>query len=375
MARIPAAAVTGSGPQYTPIMGAPAAVSLARPQLSASLAAAEGVGSSQRAFCAAIELADGKAPEWIRLFPAGPELRAVDGRRWQLSDPQAVAALTEQRRGGIELCLDWEHAQDRKAPEGERAEAAGWIKQVAVRDGALMARVEWTEAGRASVESKGYRYFSASFTHERKIRLPAQPDGGEVAAVIGGSLVNRPAFDMPALAGQQQEDPMLKKLLEALGLAADAAEEKALAAIAALKAERDEAVSQAAAAPPLDKFVPRADYEAAQARAATAEGKLATEAKARLDEEIKAALDAAQQAGKITPATREYHEAQCAAEGGLERFKKLYLPNASELGGPSGAPSGSPPQAGASALERSVAKAMGHSVEFAREHGGTEEAD
>ena len=324
------------------------------------------------ALCSEIALEAGQAPEWIRLFPEGPELAAMDGRRWGLSDPAAVAARSDERRGALDLPIDFNHSQDRQAPQGGPSPAAGWIKELAVRDGALSARVEWTQAGRESVEGRAYRYFSPSFTHSRKIRLPGQPHGGEVRAVAGGALVNRPAFDMPALAGQHQEDAMNEQLLKALGLAAGATEEEALAAIAALKSERDEAKSQASAAPPLSEFVPRADYDSAVARATAAEGKLATADKARLDEEIKTVLDAAQQAGRITPASRSYHESRCRQEGGLEEFKSVFGEDSpSQAPGPGGGSPAPPPASAAgfqSPEEGAIASMFGRDAKFLDEH-------
>ena len=338
---------------------------------SLSCAAAESEGSASRAFCAEIALEAGKAPDWIRLFPAGPELAAADGRRWTLSDPAAVASLTDRHRGSRDLPIDWNHAQDIQAPQGLRSDAAGWIKELAARDGALAARVEWTDAGRESVESKAYRYISPSFAHERRITLPGQPHGGEVRAIAGAGLVNRPAFDMPALAGQQQEDTMLKKILEALGLAADAGEEQALAAVKALAAERDEAKSLAAA-PPLERFVPRADYDSAVARASAAEGKLASQAAEARGAEIKKALDAAQEAGRITPASRSYHEAQCQREGGLEAFSAAYGEGApSQAPGPGGGSAAPPPPTAAgfaSEEEAAIASMFGRDAKFLDEH-------
>ena len=322
-------------------------------------AAAQGGSPAYGAFAAAIELDGGKAPEWIQLFPKGPALETVnyDSRSWRLSDPAAVAAASME--DGLDLPIDWEHAQALKAPKGERVETAGWIKEIAVRAGVLTGRVEWTAEGRASVESRQYKYFSPYFL--------AAKVGGEVWRIQHGGLVKTPAFTMPALA-KGQEEPMLKKILEALGLAADATEEQAVAAVAALKTERDGAKA-AAAAPPLDKFVPRADYDSALARATAAEGKLASGERERLEADIKKELDAAQEAGKITPATRAYHEAQCRAEGGLQRFRE-FVAAAPEIAGGSGA-SGAPPDGAgaATAAETAVAKAFGHAPEFAREHG------
>ena len=339
--------------------------------LALCAASTDGIIASA-ALCSEIALEDGKAPEWIQLFPPGPELVALDGRRWSLADPAAVAALSDERRGSLDLPIDVNHAEDRQAPQGAPSPAAAWIKQFAVRDGVLSARVEWTQAGRESVESKAYRYFSPSFMHVRKIKLPGQPHGGEVRAVTGGSLVNRPAFDMPALAGQHQEDAMNELTLQALGLAAGATEQETLAAIAALKSERDEAQAQAAVAPSLAEFVPRADYDSAVARAATAEGKLATDAKARLDEEIKTVLDDAQQAGRITPASRSYHESRCRQEGGLEEFKSVFGEGSgSQAPGPGGG-SAAPPKATAagfaSAEEASIASMFRRDARFLNEH-------
>ncbi|MDE0703158.1 MAG: hypothetical protein OXH59_05475, partial [Rhodospirillaceae bacterium] len=60
-------------------------------------AGAEGGSPAFGAFAAAIELdSEGKAPEWIQLFPKGPQLQTVnyDPREWTLSDPAAVAAAS-----------------------------------------------------------------------------------------------------------------------------------------------------------------------------------------------------------------------------------------------------------------------------------------
>ena len=46
--------------------------------------------------------------------------------------------------------------------------------------------------------------------------------------------------------------------------------------------------------------------------------------------EIEAEITKALEAGKITPATKEYHVEQCKAEGGLERFRK-YVEAAPEI--------------------------------------------
>ena len=330
------------------------------------MASAEGGSLAYGAFAAAIELdSEGKAPEWIQLFPRGPKLETVnyDWREWTLSDPQAVADASME--DGLDLPIDWEHAQAIKAAKGERFETAGWIKEIEVRAGVLVGRVEWTAEGRASLESKHYKYFSPGFLSDRG------NDGGEVRRVRHGGLVKTPAFKMPALAGAK-EGSMLKKILEALGLAADATEAQAVAAVGKLKG--DLATAQAAAAaPPPDKFVPMAQYDAMKQRATTAEGKLAEGAAAEGEAEVKRVLDEAQAAGKIVPAARKHYEDWARAEGGLAKVK-AFLADQPAIAQPSGLPgSGGPGASAASADEKRVFGALGLTPEFVREHAPKEE--
>ena len=346
-------------------------------------AVGDATAATRLAFCAEISLDDGKAPEWVQLFPRGPQLQANDGRRWRLADPQAVASATAARWGGVDLKLDWEHAHEIKAGTGERVATAGWIKQLAVRDGLLMGRVEWTAAGRQSVESREYRYVSPAFAHANSIKPPDRLDGGDITTLASVALVGRPAFDMPALAGQQQEqeqqrqqqqqqqeESMLKKILEALGLAGDSTEEQALAALAKLVSDLGDAQSLAAN-PPVEKFVPRELYASALARAETAEGKLASQAKEALAAEAKRELDAAQEAGKFTPAQRPWFDARCAEEGGLEKIRELLGKSASAAPGPGGG-SEAPPKATAAGFasdeEASIASMFRRDAKFLNEH-------
>ena len=338
-------------------MAGAAAVALAA--ASASPGTGEGVSG---VFCSAIALdPDGRAPEWIRLFPRGPKIRTVnyDGREFTLSDPEAVAAASME--DGLDLPIDWEHARVHKAETGEKIPTAGWIREMRVRDGVLEGRVKWTADGRASVESEHYKYFSPYFHRDAD---------GEILRVRHGGLVGEPAFVMPALAsGQARKERPMKKILAALGLAAGATEEEAAAAAARITAERDEAKAQAAR-PSLDRFVPRGDYDAAVARAEAAEAKVADSEKAAREAEIKELLDKAQAAGQITPATREFHLESCRAEGGIRRFK-AYIAKAPVIAQPTTGLD-NPPGGGGGATESAAAKHVaglfGHTLEFVNKH-------
>ncbi|QPC44511.1 hypothetical protein HW532_18500 [Kaustia mangrovi] len=246
----------------------------------------------------------------MQLVPAG-ESHAIDGRTFRLDNPAAVIATS--MRPGIELAVDWEHAQDHRAGDGGMAPAAGWITELAERDGAIWGRVEWTERGRASVEGREYRYISPSLLHDKARR---------VVRIIGAGLVNRPALVMPALARETtpKEPEMDKELLAALGLEPDASKADALEAVGKLKGDLQSAQARAET-PSLDKFVPRADYDAALTRATAAEQTLAEREDAVREAEIAELVDGAVKAGKIAPANRDFYVATAREEGGLERLK------------------------------------------------------
>jgi phage I-like protein len=244
--------------------------------------------------------AQGGAPEWIMVFPPGPDLNAVDGRSWRMDDPAAVIAAS--LAAGLDLPIDWEHAQDEVAPKGGRADAAGWISALELRDGVIWARVDWTPAGKASVEGKSYRYLSPSFLH-----LKSEPR--QVTRVIGAALVNRPAFAMPALASshpQQTEESLVDKdLLDALGLAGNATKADAITAIGKLKGDFA-AATAAAQTPPVDKFMPRADYDRVLERATAAETKLAERDATELEARVTALVEGGIKEGKIAPASKDH---------------------------------------------------------------------
>lgn len=282
-------------------------------------------------------------PEWVPLIPApaGADMRVTtaenDGRWWTL-EPDAVVAATRIRPAG--LCVDWEHATQKLAPQGFRAPASGWIKAVESRDGGIVARIDWTRRGAESLTEKEYRYISATFRFDYRTR--------RILSVVGAGLTNDPAFDqLPALARREDEEvsemdeATLKELREALGLPGNA---DSAAIVAACRSR-----GGGPAAPDLSKFVPRADYDTAMTRAGTAERELQKQQDAARDERIKALLDKGVSSGQITPSSRPIHEAACRAEGGIERLEE-FLRSAPSLTAPTGASDpDSPPSPGGTA--------------------------
>jgi phage I-like protein len=299
------------------------------------------------------------APDWVQLFPAGPQLVARDGRRWRLSDPQTVVAAFEAN--GAPIPIDYEHGQAHRAPKGETAPAAGWITAMEIRDGAIWARAEWTDKAAAMIAAREYRFLSPEFYHTK---------AGEVFLVVGAGLVNRPALRMTALS--RADDPTdlhttetdmdLTALCRALGLDAGASVENILAAVERLQGEHRSALA-AAEAPAMERFVPRADYDQAIARVDTAEAELAAMQTERQTGEINAAVEDAVKAGKIAPASRDHYRALCAAEGGLEKFRAL-VGTMPVIGTPSDLDDRDPARpSGLSDQQRSIASMMGLSEE------------
>ncbi|MBB4287791.1 phage protease [Roseospira goensis] len=259
--------------------------------------------------------ADGAAPEWIMLIPAGADLSARDGRRWTNPDPDAVVA--ETRALGRDLVIDWEHASELRGRAGERTPAAGWIQDVERRnDGSIWGRVEWTADGARDVAGRAYRYFSPAFDFGRQTR--------RIKRIVGGGLVHFPNFQMPALAREEDPRPMTDvipaSVTRALGLADGADERAVCAAIDRLRADVTRATA-AAEQPPLERFVPRADHDMVLQRATAAETRLAEVEATGHQEKVDAAIKGALEAGKITPASEGYHRATCRTAEGLAAFE------------------------------------------------------
>ena len=88
------------------------------------------------------------------LLPAG-ELNARDGRRWRLDDAEEVVEASRLRAGATDLVFDYGHQADYAKENGQPAPAAGWIRELQARAGAIWGGVEWTERARAMLKARG----------------------------------------------------------------------------------------------------------------------------------------------------------------------------------------------------------------------------
>ncbi len=288
------------------------------------------------------------APAWVQLLPAGPMISGRDGRRWTLQDPQAVVSRFDPAKLPQ---IDLEHSSHLKAPKGEPAPAVGWIEALELRDGAIWGRVEWTAEGANAVTSRAYRYLSPVFAHNA---------AGQILRLASAGLTNSPNLEMAALnsAHNQETDMTIAAVLQALKLAPTATEADAVVAINQMQ-EREMLALNAAKQPDPDKFVPVADHQLALNQITQYQ----TAEKARAEEGITAAVDAAITAGKVAPSSRDYHLAACRAEGGLERFNTAM--NSAPVIAPPSKLDGQPPTSKStlSAEELAACHALGLSAE------------
>ena len=255
---------------------------------------------------------DGTPPDWVELIPPGREVKGRDGRAWVNDRPDAIVDAFNSNGGPIPIGIG--HAIETAGPE-HAPPAVAWIEALEAREGgAIWGRVSWNSVGRQALGDRAYRYLSPAFLFEKESR--------RIAQLLAAGLVNLPNLRLAALNHRQGEhEPMTwEQVLEALKLPKDATPEQALNAVQTLQGDLQTAVN-ARTTPPLDRFVPRADYDAAVNARETAETRLSELVQAEQAREVEAEISKAIEAKKITPATADYYRAMCALEGGLAQFQ------------------------------------------------------
>ncbi len=300
---------------------------------------------------------DATPPDWVQLLHAGPNIVGTDGRAWILDDPAALVTAIQQR--GKSLVIDWEHASEHRAPRGLDAPAAGWIDSLEVRDGAIWGHVEWTPRAAQQIRDREYRYLSPVFSYEKA--------GGRIRALNSAGLTNQPNLPLKALNREESPMPLPAALCRALDLPEAASESDAVTAVTAIRQRLTTVNAELATAlnradtPPLEKFVPRGDYDAALARATNAEQQLQTLQTQQRAEQVDALITKALNAGQITPATQDYYKAMCQTEGGIAEFEKFIAKAPALVGGESGL-GGKPPGSPSGALtdtQKAICQSMG----------------
>lgn len=267
-----------------------------------------------------LTLADGDAPAWIHVIPAGPDVQANDGRAFRMKDPAAVVAQFSR-----DVRIDEDHESEQWRG---KTKARGWIRELrhvetpdaSFSEAGIWGRVDWTPEGARTVKEQEYRYLSPAFS-----LFYDEDDVMNVAQLLSVALTNRPALtELKALnssatatdaAPEKQVSTMspeqVRALCASLGLAPDASGDALLAAFNARIANSA-------------NLVPRADLEAALCRAQAAELAVAEFAKASHERDVTQAIKEATEAGKIAPASRDQWVAMCSTKEGLANVKALF---------------------------------------------------
>jgi phage I-like protein len=308
-------------------------------------------------------------PEWIELLPAGV-FYGRDGRGpFRLEDPAAVIASTTAMQMNAGLPIDYDHATDFGAPEGRPAPAAGWIRELEVRGGAVWGRVEWTARAASSIVAREYRYVSPVFQFD--------PKDGAVTRLLRAGLSNNPNLHLTAIAASQvaaadneTKDECMEfptqELRELLSLNGDATVAEVVAKVRELRAAGDAAASATGAhAHDPAHYVAIAEFE----RTLTELNALKAE---RARERAAHTVEEAIRAGKIVPAQREWAIAYCAADTrGFQAFAAKQPSILGENLGLSGEPPADRRAGGLNAAEIAICAQLGlkHSEFIGRKRG------
>lgn len=186
---------------------------------------------------------------WNKLVPAGT-FTARDGRgpfhAGGKSEMEAILARTKKYAAGTELMIDYDHQSFLSAVKGVggTAKAAGWIKELEVREDGIWGLIEWTGLAARSIRRGEYRYLSPSFSNDK---------AGNIHTIFNAGLLNMPAMDLVAIAAgadlSTPTEPDMKNIAKALGLEDSASEDVILAAVNKLTADRNLVVTTAGLKP------------------------------------------------------------------------------------------------------------------------------
>ncbi|WP_312938874.1 phage protease [Oscillibacter sp.] len=169
------------------------------------------------------------APEIIPIIPLGHVTSSKGDFEVDTESLRAMKAMIAQR--GVDLVVDYEH----QTLAGVQAPAAGWVQDLSIKDGYIVAKVQWTPKAAQYLENKEYRYISP-VVNVRKSDKKAM-------GLHSLALTNTPAIeDMKAIVnsdtfeeqeGGQNNMELMQKIAQLLGLGEDAPPDQIMEALTA----------------------------------------------------------------------------------------------------------------------------------------------
>lgn len=205
----------------------------------------------------------GGAPEIISILPLGHVVSQKGEFDVDEESFEAMKAQIAQR--GVDLVVDYEH----QTLTGERAPAAGWVKELKLEGGQIKARVEWTHPAKQYLENKEYRYLSPVIT--------VRKEDGKATGLHSLALTNTPAIEgmtpivnSEHFKGGQNNMDIIMELAKLLGLDEDATKEQVAEALKAC-VEENKALKEAAEKEPPEDGKKGSQEEAVVANKAVCE--------------------------------------------------------------------------------------------------------
>lgn len=303
-------------------------------------------------------LPESGVPEWIHLLPAGT-FSSWDGRGpFTVADP--IKLITASMARGA-LPIDQDHATDNVAKTGVAAPARGWIVEMQARADGIWGRVEWTGEGKALLSDRAYRGISPVILFDESKR---------VQAIRRAALTNDPALDQLTTVFSGNPDMDLRtKLIELLGLPAEASDEDIIAACdAAASADTGGSASMSAEQPggepagqALEMATLSATVASLKSKVSELETTAATNAAESLRTEAMSAVDAAITDGKPIKPQRDNWIALFVADPDKTKAALAAMPSIN--GDPIQGDDEKAAKATLSADETKIAKLMGVSTE------------
>lgn len=250
-------------------------------------------------------------PTEFRMFTAG-EVDTLKGK-FLFDDIAARDVMAAYADYGNDLCLDYDHAMADPFSAPRDRIAAGWFG-LEVRNGELWAvGVRWTPAATRQLNDREWRYMSPAFTVTGENR--------RIERVINCALTNIPATKnlTPIAASQTQGDGQvtdqprreaqemsrMKILLASLGLAENATEAEAIAALNKREDVTAKLVALTGKSTVAEAIALCEGWKANASRAVELEAQLSAERKTREDASANAEIEKAFSDRRITPAQRE----------------------------------------------------------------------
>lgn len=87
-------------------------------------------------------------PEVIRILPLG-HVTSQKGE-FDVDEESLRLMKAEIARHGVDVVVDYEH----QTLDGVQAPAAGWVKDLSIQDGHIVAKVEWTDRAAAYLKNR-----------------------------------------------------------------------------------------------------------------------------------------------------------------------------------------------------------------------------